>query len=290
MNLTTHWVLALALGIGIFHNVEIALMMSVGALIPDLDREYLFVAKTFIGKYQLHRSLFHNFFFIGLLYFVNPFLCLGALSHSLLDMFTSATDRGAEVWFPITRLVKKYYYKIDGTKDTLGKTAEWWVEDPWRLLKDTSDVDLQEPNQQPWTRSYGPFKNSRIVDWGIFFSSLAFLGISYLFSKAIFYSMATIKPLSLISLAGIAVFYGLGEEWRRKMANAPATKKEDTIVLAILLLGLAVFLVGGYYLFLPPRIIPNANFVLYALIPIAIGLPVSYVFVRQRKKYEDLAL
>lgn len=35
----THWILALALGIGIFHNIEIALIMSIGALIPDLDRE-----------------------------------------------------------------------------------------------------------------------------------------------------------------------------------------------------------------------------------------------------------
>ena len=99
MNLTTHWIFALALGIAIFRNVEIALIMSIGALIPDLDREYLFVAKSFIGKHQLHRALFHNFFLIGVIYFVNPFLALGALSHSLLDMFTSATDRGAEVLF-----------------------------------------------------------------------------------------------------------------------------------------------------------------------------------------------
>ena len=88
MNLTTHWVLAVAIGVGVFHNVQVALVMSVGALIPDLDREYLFVAKSFIGRHQLHRSLFHNFFLVGALYVLNPFLALGALTHSALDMLT----------------------------------------------------------------------------------------------------------------------------------------------------------------------------------------------------------
>src|SRR5579862_8592 len=114
MNLTTHWVLSFVLGVAIFHNIEIALIMSIGALIPDLDREYFFVAKNFIGRHQLHRSLFHNFLFIGILYLINPYLSLWALSHSLLDMFTSATDRGSEVFFPFTRIVKKFYYNIQG--------------------------------------------------------------------------------------------------------------------------------------------------------------------------------
>ena len=52
MNLTTHWVLAVVLGVAIFHNIEIALIMSIGALIPDIDREYFFVAKNFIGRHR----------------------------------------------------------------------------------------------------------------------------------------------------------------------------------------------------------------------------------------------
>ncbi|MGI0091575.1 MAG: metal-dependent hydrolase, partial [Nitrososphaerales archaeon] len=205
MNLTTHWILAVALGIAIFHNVQIALIMSIGALIPDLDREYLFVAQDYIGRHQLHRSLFHNFLVIGALYFFNPFLSLGALTHSLLDMFTSATDRGAEVLYPFTRIISKYYYSIEGGKVGQGKNkVEWWVEDPWKLLKETSDRDLREPTEQPWRRSYGPFKNSRIVDWGIFFSSIVFLGICYASSGSYFFSMNGFRSLSLISLVGIA--------------------------------------------------------------------------------------
>jgi hypothetical protein len=289
LNLTTHWILALALGIAFFRNVEIALVMSIGALIPDLDREYLFVAKNFIERHQFHRSLFHNFLFIGAMYFFNPFLSLGALTHSLLDMLTSATDRGSEVLFPLTRVVKPYYYNIEGAADaSAAKKAEWWVEDPWRLLEQTSDRDLQEPMQQPWRRSYGPFKNSRVVDWGIFFTSIIFLAIMYLASGSSLYSLSGLRLLSLIPLGGIAIFYALGEFWRRRLI---ATKAEDTnyVVLTILLAGLAIFIIGGYYLFSPPSI-PNLTLVSYSLVSAIIGFIASYAFVKARKKYVDLSL
>ena len=288
MNLTTHWALALALGFALFHNIQIALVMSIGALIPDLDREYLFVAKKFIERHQFHRSLFHNFLFIGLLYFFNPFLSLGALSHSLLDMFTSATDRGAEVLFPFTRAVGRYYYLIDGNTANEKKDIEWWVEDPWRLLKDTSDRDLQEPTEQPWRRSYGPFKNSRVVDWGTFFASLVFLAIFFVGSRAKVFSTTGFQPLSLLSLVGIAVFYGLGEYWRRRLI---ATKSRDTnyVVLTILFSGLVVFLAGCYYLFSPPRV-PDLTILGYALVSIVVGFAIGYLFVRLRQKYSDLSL
>jgi cytochrome c biogenesis protein CcdA len=99
MNLTTHSVLAFALGIALFHNVGIAFVITIGAVIPDLDREYLLVVKDFIGRHQLHRSLFHNFLLIGILYILKPFLASGALSHSLLDSLTSARH-GRRIIFP----------------------------------------------------------------------------------------------------------------------------------------------------------------------------------------------
>jgi len=49
MNLTTHIVAAFALGIAVFHNVGIAFTFALGAMISDLDRKYLFAAKSFIG-------------------------------------------------------------------------------------------------------------------------------------------------------------------------------------------------------------------------------------------------
>jgi membrane-bound metal-dependent hydrolase YbcI (DUF457 family) len=288
MNLTTHWALALALGIGLFHRVEIALVMSIGALIPDLDRECLFVARDFIGRHQLHRALFHNFFLIAVLYFINPFLSLGALTHSLLDMFTSATDRGAEMMYPLTRVVGKYSHTIEGDKPTTTKTAAWWVEDPWRLLQKTSDRDLQEPLEQSWKRSYGPFKNSGVVDWGIFFGSLVFLAIASAASGGSLYSWSGFNSLTLIPLGGIAIFYVLGEWWRRKIV---ATHPDETnwLVLAVLIVGLIVFFVGGYLSLLSPVPLPATPISIYAILAGLIGFAISYFFVKERKKYQELS-
>jgi len=265
--------------------------MSIGALIPDLDREYLFVAKNFIGRHQLHRSLFHNIFIIGLLYLANPYLALGALSHSLLDAFTSATDRGVELLFPLTRLTKGYYYNIEGDKTGGNKKTEWWVEDPWRLLQQTTDRDLQEPKEQSWRRSYGPFRNSRIVDWGTFFSSLAFICGSVLVFGRSFYSFSDFRILSIVSIIGIAVFYGLGEWYRRKLVNE---KPETTnfLVLGILIVGLVVFFVGGFsggiFLLQTPSI-PSPDLVVCALVSIIVGFVASYFLVKTRRR-QDLAL
>ena len=288
MNLTTHWILAIALGIAFFHNVEIALIMSIGALIPDLDREYLFVARDYIEKHQLHRSLFHNFAVIGVLYLFNPFLSLGALTHSLLDTFTSATDRGAEVLFPFTRFVSKYYYSIEGSVTGQVKKAEWWVEDPWRLLKQTSDKIFRSLPSRHGDGLYGPFKNSRVVDWGIFFSSIIFLGISYLVSGSSLYSTSNFRPLSLISLVGIAIFYMLGEWWRRKLINTKS-KHTNWYVLGILIAGLVIFIVGGFYLYSPPPV-PNLNLVGFGTVSILVGFVMSYFFVRLRRKDGDWSL
>jgi hypothetical protein len=287
MNLTTHWVLAFALGIGLFHNFQIALVMSIGALIPDLDREYLFVAKGFIGRHQLHRALFHNIFVVGLLCLVNPFLSLGAVTHSLLDMFTSATDRGSELLFPLTRIVENYHYRIDGEKIDHPRKMEWWVEDPWRLLKQTSDRDLQEPQEQSWRRLYGPFKNSRVVDWGVFFGSIVFLLTAFAFMGNSLYSLTGFEPLALISLVGISIFYGLGEWWRRKLIS---TKDKETnwVVLGILIIGLVTFFLGTQYLVRPPSL-PDLQLFALATVSMAVGLIAAYAFVRLRKS-DDLSL
>lgn len=287
MNLTTHWILAFALGISLFQNVQIALIMSIGALIPDLDREYLFVVKNFIGRHQLHRSLFHNFFIIGVMYFVNPFLSFGALTHSLLDMFTSATDRGVELLFPLTRIVKHFNYNIEGQKSDQSKHVVWWVEDPWRLLQQTSDRDLQEPKEQAWRRSYGPFKNSRVVDWAIFFGSIFYLIVASLAFGDSLYSLAGFNSLVMVSFIGISVFYGLGEWWRRKLIGS-RTEETNWMVFGILVLGLIAFVAGGAYFFQPPRL-PDLRLFGLAVASLVVGLFMSYAFMKARKK-DDLSL
>jgi len=140
MNLSTHFVAGFAIGIAFFHNAELALIVSIGALLPDLDREYFYAARDFMGKYQTHRALLHNFVVATLLYIVSPFLALGALSHYFLDIFTSATDRGAELLFPFTRFVRRtrWLYDIEGNKEpNESAKSKWWVEDPYRLLQHT---------------------------------------------------------------------------------------------------------------------------------------------------------
>lgn len=292
MNLTTHMTLAFAVGITFFHNVGIAFIITIGAMIPDLDREYFFVAKDFIARHQLHRCLFHNIFFIGVLYFINPFLALGALSHSLLDSFTSATDRGVELLYPITRIVKGYKYSINGNEVDTSKRTVWWVEDPWTLLKVTTDRDLQEPTQQPWRRSYGPFRNSRIVDWGIFFASIGFLIIMFFGAGASFFSVADLKPLVALSFAGIAIFYIIGELYRKRLYKLKLQQKEpesvNWFVLSVLIAGLVVFAFGGWLGMFQPSL-PNLTFWMYALISMIVGFILSYLMLKVWKG-KDLSM
>ncbi len=298
MNLTTHWILAFALGIAFTHNTEIALIMSIGALIPDLDREYVFVARDFIGRHQLHRSLFHNVFVIGGLYLLNPYLALGALSHTLLDSFTTATDRGVELFFPITRLVNGHYYDIEGNPTKNFGKMTWWVEDTWRLLKTTSDKELQEPDDQPWRRSYGPFKNGRIVDWGIFFTSLFFLLLAYIVFRGSFFSSDRFRWPSVYSIVGIAIFYGVGEWYRRKVATRLMVIKAaraamvatnlkplegSGVVSAGLLLGMSIFIIsgllGGVFL-LSPLTLPDLFTFFISIGSIAVGFVAAWILVR----------
>ena len=285
MNLTTHAVVAFALGVAFFHNIGVALVIVIGAMVPDLDREYLFVAKNFIGKHQLHRSLFHNFLFIGILYLLNPFFALGVLSHSLLDSFTSATDRGVELLFPFNRLVKGFMYNIEGDETGNPKKAQWWVEDPWTLLEKTTDRDLQEPTHQPWRRSYGPFRNSRVVDWGIFIGSLFFLAILVVTQKSLF-SLSGFNAWLILSIVGIGIFYALGEQYRKHLLQIKKqgiSVETNWSVLAVLLAGIAIFLFGGYEGQLLKLHVPDLTFAAYAFVSIIIGLVISYLVLRAVK-------
>jgi hypothetical protein len=285
-----------ALGIAIFHSVGAAFIIAIGAMIPDLDREYLFVAKNFIGKHQLHRSLFHNFLFIGILYLLNSFLALGALSHSLLDSFTSATDRGVELLFPFNRIVKGFKFNIEGDErkpaENAPKKAHWWVEDPWRLLKNTTDRDLQEPTEQPWRRSYGPFRNSQVVDWSIFIGALVFVSILFATSKASLFSLTGFNAWLILSFAGIGVFYALGEYYRRRLLQSKKlglTVETNWGVLAFLMAGIAIFLFGGYEGHLLQPRVPDLTFAAYALVSLIIGLAVSYLALK-KSKTRDLSM
>jgi hypothetical protein len=289
MNLTTHWILAVALGVALFHSGQIALILGIGALIPDLDREYYLTVKNIIGKYQLHRALLHNVVFMALLYFVNPFLALGAFSHSVVDIFTTASDRGVEIFYPFTRIVRSYHLTIEGKPSSKpGNKLAWWVEDPWRLLKQTTDFDLQEPSEQAWRRSYGPFKNSRIVDWGLFFGSIFFLALCFFFSRSEFFPTLTFDDGLIVPMVGIAFFYVIGEVWRRKRINVNRLRNKY-IVVAALIVGLIIFVFGisRYVLEIPTA--TNLTIPIYGVVSMILGLIAAFMFVRFRPKRTDLS-
>jgi hypothetical protein len=287
LNLTTHAALGFVLGIALFRNVEIAIVMMIGAFIPDLDREHLFIARKKWAELQLHRALFHNFFFLGGLYLFNPYLAIGAFTHVMLDMGTTATDRGAEVLFPVTRVVRGFLWDIEAKTQKKDRKLKWWVEDPWRLLKKTSDRDLSEPEDQPWGRFYGPFKNSRIVDWGIFFGSIIFLLLLYATNQTAFFSSAGLSSYTLISLFGVFIFYGLGEWWRRKLSKKYSASNVRWLVLTILIIGLVIFLLGSIYLYSPVQISTAiiGAVVINGVIAGILGLMFAYLFVRFRDKH-----
>ncbi len=98
MELTTHAVFAFAVGLIFFGRADAALLLTLGALVPDLDREYWFVRVRKYQEEQPHRARFHNVFVMAAGYLLSPFFALGILLHALQDSFTTVKDRGCE-WF-----------------------------------------------------------------------------------------------------------------------------------------------------------------------------------------------
>ncbi len=87
MDLPSHMSFGLAVALVFYGKPEIALLVGMGALIPDLDREYWYVKEQKYADEQYHRARFHNVFLILLGYLINPFLSLGIFLHMLQDSF-----------------------------------------------------------------------------------------------------------------------------------------------------------------------------------------------------------
>lgn len=91
MDLPSHLSFGLAIGLVFFgNNPEIVLLIGLGTLIPDLDREYWYVRQQIYAEEQYHRARFHNVFPILIGYLLNPFFSLGNFLHMLQDSFTTA--------------------------------------------------------------------------------------------------------------------------------------------------------------------------------------------------------
>ncbi|WP_338602292.1 metal-dependent hydrolase [Sulfolobus tengchongensis] len=286
MNLNTHIALALAVGLVLFHNdVTLAVLVGIGASIPDLDREYVFTRRKIFAKYQLHRALFHNIFFALAITYFNFYLGLGIFLHIALDLLTSPTDRGVELFFPFGRLIKNFELDYDGNIRK-SRGIMWYLEDPVRIINKTADPGLKEVQKMPWVRIYGPFKNSRLIDWMIFYSSFIFIQLyesnNLIKWWEIFLYTALIK-FSLIDF-GIVLFYATGELWRRRLQFKDISSRVKYLIISLMILGLLLIVIQGLNLYSPANLIIGPSVLELIIISMLIGLSLAYIHVRLRFK------
>jgi hypothetical protein len=224
-----------------------------------MDREYGFFSKDYFRDHQLHRALYHNFVFIGIVSLINPYLAIGAFCHTLLDAINTAKDRGVEWLYPFSRLVKKARYDHEGKKiaPDIKTKIYMYQNDPVELTRKTAE-DMKDYTLRPWRRIYGPFYSGGILDIGIFIGStvlvlfLALLSLLGVKTFIDFYhpqlSLNFVIPL-LIGVLGISLVLGVGEIKRhieaKKASRTPPMLWKLTFFLSNFLIAFAVVL-GSY--------------------------------------------
>jgi hypothetical protein len=200
LDLPTHFFFGIAVGLVFFGQPFVALIIGLGALLPDLDREYWYVPEQKYAEEQMHRALFHNVVVMAATYLVSPLLSLGVFLHVLQDSFTTVKDRGVEWFYPFTRFVKRGTYDADGNVQSPSPNEHvyFYQEDPPGLVK-LADPDLQEPAKRPvpWRRAYGFAQNSHLLDRGFLFGSV---GIAVLW---------LVDP---VNSGSVSHFFGLGPQ------------------------------------------------------------------------------
>jgi hypothetical protein len=235
MNLSTHIMFGILIGALFFGNPVIALMVGVGSVIPDLDREYGFFSKEAFKRRQIHCSLFHNFLFIGIVYLINPFFGIGAFLHSFLDSFTTTRDRGVEWLYPFSRMVTRAVYDSDGNKLALDpKHKIYFLSNDLpgltrRTKKDIKPGETPVPNR----RTYGPALSGKFLDRCIFFGSMALFLLILLFSVLGLrqfidlgmqnVTLALILPLMIGSIE-IFINFIVGELDRKKLVKTKTVR------------------------------------------------------------------
>jgi hypothetical protein len=249
MDLPTHAVFGFAVGLVFFGHPEIALLVSLGALIPDLDREYWFVKVSVYRDEQLHRALLHNVFVMGLFYLVSPFLALGIFLHMLLDSFTTSKDRGCEWFWPLSRLVKRGLYDYNMKPQPLDPKEHvyFYQEDP-RATIEYPEPDLPEP-ESPWRRVYGPALNSNLLDRGFLCGAI---GPTIVWLLTQYFSNSTLLLENLSKcVPQLAAYFSiitlfLGGELDRKDQEAPFGKTQLDPLKKVSFLKIPLVILGGF--------------------------------------------
>ncbi|HEX7576251.1 MAG TPA: metal-dependent hydrolase [Candidatus Methanoperedens sp.] len=253
MNLPTHAVFGIAVGLVFFGRPEIALLIGLGALLPDLDREYWFIPPKIYHDEQYHRALFHNVFIMALAYLVSPFFSLGIFLHILQDSFTTSKDRGCEWFYPLSRLVKRGRYDANAIEQPLDpkERVYYYQEDPKGLI-DKADQDLRESGPCPWRRVYGPALNSGLLDYGFLYGSLVLILVWLLAPDGSHLAILSNNPIIfyrpyLVGYFSLSIFYLAGELDRRDR-NEPRIQKLSFLKKPLFILGF-ILLVTWFVLY-----------------------------------------
>jgi len=230
MNLYTHVMVGILVGALFFGRPEIMLIIGIGSVIPDLDREYGFFSKESFRRRQIHRALFHNFLVIAILYFINPYFGIGAFLHAFLDSLTTTRDRGVEWLYPFSRLVTRAVYDSDGNKLELDpKYKIYFLQNdlPGLTRRTTKDI---KPGEKPLPnrRTYGPALSGKFLDRSLFFGSAALTLLLLLVSALGFQQFIDLSfneftlPLTLpllIGSVGVILNFLVGELDRKRLID-----------------------------------------------------------------------
>jgi len=160
---------------------------------------------------------------MALAYLVSPFFSLGIFLHILQDSFTTAKDRGCEWFYPLSRLVKRGIYDANWTKQHLHRNERvyFYQEDPKGIIEQ-ADPDLREPgpNPTPWRRVYGPALNSRLLDRGFLWGSVALILVWLLAPDGSHLALLSNNPITFyvpyfVGYASLSIIYIAGDIDRR---------------------------------------------------------------------------
>lgn len=280
MDLPTHFAFAFAIGLLFFDKPEIALLIALGAVFPDLDREYWFMPKKRYADEQIHRAGLHNVFIMGLAYIISPFFSLGIFLHMLQDSFTTVKDRGVEWFYPITRLVKRGLFDASGNKEPVDPNEKiYFYQEDSRGLVDKADPDLREYgcDPVPWRRVYGFAQNSKILDRAFLYTSIVIILVwnfapgnyvhllSWTFASTGYYVMI------LIAYIFVATLFIAGELDRHSEIHPHKNIKFDFIKYPTFGIGLMLFII--WIVLFREQILQNI-FLNVLSNPIALGLEV----------------
>jgi hypothetical protein len=276
LDLPTHLAFGIAVGFVFFGRPEIALLIGLGALIPDLDREYWFIpAKTYRDE-QYHRALSHNVFLMALAYLVSPFFSLGIFLHVLQDSFTTSKDRGCEWFYPLTRLVKRGRYDEKGTEQPLdpNERVYFYQEDPEGLIEH-ADPDLREPGPSPWRRVYGPALNSGLLDRGFLWGSIVLIMVWLLAPDGSHLALVSNNPITfyvpyIVGYASLSIIYIAGELDRRDRSEPLRIPKLSFLKIPLFIVG--VVLLGTWFVLYWSEIWANIEMIFSNWISILLGV------------------